>query len=121
VDNFLALDSVGYTLNIECTFTFFNPQGVIMATPKISAKQKLQLDMEKLRIAHEEKELEKKYKLSLKQIQMLEKERVAILGLKGNIITHKIVPEKGRGNCNLACFRLARRRTCHVIPNQRDK
>lgn len=53
--------------------------------------------MEKLRITHEEKELEKKYKLALKKIVLLQKEFGTILSVKGGVKTHKILPTRGVG------------------------
>ena len=70
-------------------------QSISIQKEKVDPELQFQLDMEKLRINHEEKDNDKKYKQALKRIEALEEERRQILAVKKNITTFKILPTAG--------------------------
>lgn len=61
-------------------------------TKTVDPDKQLQLDMEKMKLSYQEKGTDKKYKLALQEIQSLQKEVDAILGVKDSVSTFKITP-----------------------------
>lgn len=74
-------------------------EGPVKGQPKplLSDEQQVQLDMEKLRIKHQEKGIDKKYQVAMNEIMRLRDDIETISACKDSVSTYTIKTSKGTG------------------------
>mgnify|MGYP003403112729 FL=1 len=70
--------------------------------PVLTDEQQFQIDMEKLRIKHQEKGTDRKYQVAMAQINKLRDEIDKLVEMKGTVASYEILPKKGQKNESVA-------------------